>query len=404
MAAPLASEDYRVQSMPDVSPPWWNLGHTSWFFAKNVLEPHAGYRFENPGLEYALNSYYETHGARLERHRRGLVSRPTTDEVLAFRSDVDERMQVLLGGEVGGRLAFLVETGLQHEQQHQELMVTEIKHILGTNPPALRRAYSEPQMLEAAGPQALEWLACDGGVRTIGAKEEEWAWDNERPRHRVFCEPFEMASRLVTVGEFAEFVDAGGYRDPLLWLANGWAWVQEDRVRAPLYWEQRDGASVTAWTLGGLRRLDPCEPVAHVSFYEADAYANWRARELGDGSRLPSEREWEVAALEHGFTPAAGNFLEDAALHPRPARAGATLQQAAGDLWEWTTSHYEAYPGYRPFDGALMEYNGKFMDNQRVLRGGSCATPRDHVRPSYRNFWPASTQFQFTGLRLARSR
>ena len=411
LCEPLEPEDYRVQSMPDVSPPWWNLGHTSWFFAKNILEPRAGYTFSSQGLEYVLNSYYETHGRRVPRHERGIQSRPTTAEILAFREEVDGRMIDLISSCQAADLpevAFLVTAGIQHEQQHQELLVTEIKHILGTNAPSLRPAYvaGTPAAEAPSAPAAMQWTAFDGGVVEIGHLGEGWCWDNELPVHRRFVEPFAIADRLVTVAEYLEFVHDGGYERPLLWMSNGWQRVGQNAWKAPLYWEETCGAEDgrTIWTLTGQRSLRADEPVCHVSYYEADAFANWLAeRHEGPGSiRLPTEAEWELAARSHRQAPV-GSFLDDRNFHPRPAPPGSGPRQLLGDLWEWTSSHYEPYPGYRPFDGHLSEYNGKFMDNQRVLRGGSCATPRDHLRVSYRNFWPAETRFQFTGIRLARS-
>ncbi len=415
LARPLRAEDYRVQSMPDVSPPWWNLGHTTWFFAKNVLEPFGRADPGDARFEYVLNSYYESLGPRLARDQRGLVTRPTTDEVFAFRAAVDRRVEALIATAAEAdlpRLEFLVTTGIQHEQQHQELLVTEIKHILGSNVGELREPYLQPAAAPgngaaAAGASAPRFLPFPGGVHEIGNLEGGWCWDNELPVHKSYLEDFALLNRLVTNRDYLEFIDDGGYRDPLLWLSNGWARAKEEGWGAPLYWERgEDGWRV--WTLAGVRPLDPDEPVAHASFYEADAYARWRG-EQGDGwagARLPTEREWEHAARAAGFAVAAGNFLESGLLHPRAAGAAApdgALLQAAGDLWEWTSSHYEPYPRYRPFDGNLMEYNGKFMDNQRVLRGGSCATPALHIRVSYRNFWPADCRFQMTGIRLARS-
>ncbi|HEX2643023.1 MAG TPA: ergothioneine biosynthesis protein EgtB [Thermoanaerobaculia bacterium] len=397
LCRPLRAEDYRVQSMPDVSPPWWNLGHTTWFFAKNVLEPFGRSRDEDARFDYVLNSYYESLGPRLARTRRGTVTRPTNDEVYALRESVDERMGELIRTVPEadfGRLEFLLYTGIQHEQQHQELLVTEIKHILGMNAPELREPYRPLPPDAHRDAVAARFVEFAGGLQEIGNVEGGWCWDNEAPVHKAWLDPFALQNRLVTNAEYLEFMEAGGYRDPLLWLSNGWARAQAEGWTAPLYWE-KDGGPWKIWTLSGLRDLDPDEPVCHVSFYEAEAYARWR------GARLPTESEWENAARASGF--AGDNFLENGPLHPRTAAAnGAELLQMAGDLWEWTTSHYEPYPGYRPFDGNLMEYNGKFMDNQRVLRGGSCATPANHIRPSYRNFWPGDTRFQLTGIRLAR--
>jgi ergothioneine biosynthesis protein EgtB len=407
LCAPLQPEDYRIQSMPDVSPPWWNLGHTSWFFAKNILAPRTGYEIDR-GLDYALNSYYETHGPRLARAQRGLAPRPTTADVLAWRTTVDARMLELLEGDDDQdptTLELLTTTGIHHEQQHQELLVTEIKHILGWNIEALRAPYRDEQPSVATTALPLEWRAFEPGLHAFGNCEGGWCWDNELPVHRGYVEAFALANRLVTNEEYLEFVEDGGYRDPLLWLANGWAAVVARGWQAPLYWERTASGDWRTWTFGGMRPLRLENPVTHVSYYEADAYANWMARSRGiAGLRLPAEREWELAARTQGFDHRTGNFLDDDTLEPRAAIANdGPLLQLAGDAWEWTSNHYEPYPGYRPFEGTLMEYNGKFMDNQRVLRGGSCATPRSHIRCSYRNFWPADTRFQFTGIRLARS-
>ncbi len=440
LCRPLKAEDFRIQSMPDVSPPWWNLGHTSWFFAKNILEPFGRRHASDNRLDYALNSYYESLGPRLARDRRGLVTRPTTEEIYAFRASVDGRMQELIANAPRAdfeRLRFLTATGMQHEQQHQELLVTEIKHILGSNIAELREPYVAGPAAAGAGggaatgvhlatgaataaaaagrlPRAgrgearrggVAWVPFGGGPHRFGNLEGGWCWDNEMPVHTAWLEEFALADRLVTNGQFLEFVQGGGYADPLLWLANGWAMARAAGWTAPLYWERHDD-SWRIWTLAGLRELDPDEPVCHVSFYEADAYARWKAQSGGawEGARLPTEREWEHAARLSGFPGKPANFLDSGALHPRAASGpGGELLQMGGDVWEWTTNHYEPYPGYQPFAGALMEYNGKFMDNQRVLRGGSCATPANHIRASYRNFWPADTRFQFTGIRLARS-
>jgi len=436
LCRPLKAEDFRIQSMPDVSPPWWNLGHTSWFFAKNILEPFGRYNPDDARLEYALNSYYESLGPRLARDHRGLVTRPTTDEVFRFRAGVDGRLEALVREAAADdlpRLRFLVSTGIQHEQQHQELLVTEIKHILGSNVPELREPYlaaggeggrdgggggdGTPAPGAASQAAPLRFVSFAGGLHEFGNLEGGWCWDNELPVHKAWLDEFALAGRLITNGEYLEFVEAGGYSEPLLWLANGWARAQEAGWSAPLYWERgpagngRGGSGWRLWTLAGLRELDLDEPVCHVSFYEADAFARWKARAGGGwaGARLPTEREWEHAARRCGFPGEPANFLDTRVLHPRAldgaaaaGAAGGGLAQLGGDLWEWTTNHYEPYPGYQPFEGALMEYNGKFMDNQRVLRGGSCATPADHIRPSYRNFWPPDTRFQFTGIRLAR--
>ncbi len=398
LCRPLQTEDYRIQSMPDVSPPWWNLGHTSWFFAKNILEPFGLYCPEDARLEFVMNSYYESLGPRISRDHRGLVTRPTNEHVFRFRKSVDGRIEELIRTapeEDLERLGFLIVTGVHHEQQHQELLVTELKHILGSNVPELREAYRPDATKGPQGTPAASWIAFAGGLEEFGNVEGGWCWDNEMPVHKAWLDGFSLMNRLVTNRDYLEFMADGGYRNPLLWLSNGWSKVKEQGWTAPFYWEGGAEDGWRAWTLAGVRDVDPDEPVCHVSFYEADAYARWK------GARLPTEREWEHAARVSGFQ--GGNYLDSGALHPRPAGTdGSGLVQMGGDVWEWTSNHYEPYPGYRPFEGPLMEYNGKFMDNVRVLRGGSCATPANHIRASYRNFWAPDTRFQFTGIRLAK--
>ncbi len=410
LARALTPEQWRIQSMPDVSPPWWNLGHTSWFFAKNLLEPFTGFTIGR-GLEYVLNSYYEAHGARLARNRRGTITRPTNEEVLDFRDRVDTAMERLIENcrkDDFDDIEFLTVTGLQHEQQHQELLVTELKHILSSDPAHLRLPYP----LASTGPPVrrpatYRWRPFDGGLVEIGDDGRAWAWDNERPLHRVWLQPYRLANRLVNANEYVEFIADGGYRQPLLWLANGWDFIQSQEVTAPLYWYRHD-EEWWVFDLAGDRPVDPEEPVAHLSFYEASAFAEWASQTHARfrGARLPTEQEWEHAAKSLRLSDEHANILEVYRLHPLPAdsESRGEVHQLAGDLWEWTSSHYEPYPGYRAFDGALTEYNGKFMDNQRVLRGGSCATPLGHIRASYRNFWHATTRFQFSGVRLATDR
>jgi ergothioneine biosynthesis protein EgtB len=418
MCCSLRPEDYRAQPIEDVSPPWWNLGHTSWFFARNALAAFGGEAApEDSAYDYVLNSYYASLGARLPRSRRGSISRPTIEEIYRYRQSVDRRVEALIETVDEDRLAdleFVVTIGIQHEQQHQELFYTEIKCILAGNPPNLRQPYcasatswakpNEP--LRPQTPGEPRFVAFDGGLFEFGHREEGWCWDNELPVHKFFLHPFFLQDRLVTTAEYQEFLADGGYRQQLLWLDNGWARVQEEGWQAPLYWEQHDG-EWSIWTLTGLRPLAADEPVCHVSFYEADAFARWASQTFAScrGARLPSEREWEYAARKlrnvPSTAPSDDAFLESGRLHPSPFMGSEPLSQMAGVLWQWTTSYYEPYPGYEPFPGALAEYNGKFMDNQRVLRGGSCVTPRDHFRVSYRNFWPAPTRFQFTGIRLA---
>jgi ergothioneine biosynthesis protein EgtB len=391
LCQPLSAEDCQVQSMDDASPAKWHLAHTSWFFETFVLERGVhDYRPFHPDFRVLFNSYYQSVGQQHPRPRRGLVSRPTLDEVFAYRRHVDEQMLSQLRTESEAD-ADIVELGLQHEQQHQELILTDIKHMLSRNP--LHPAYQDCPVAAVAETAALRWQSFGEGIQWIGHDGSGFAFDNERPRHRVFIESFELATRLTTNGEFLAFMDDGGYERPELWLSDGWNALQTRGWRAPLYWQQRDGA----WhlmTLGGLRALRADEPVCHVSLYEADAFARWA------GARLPREAEWEVAAAGAVVD---GNFVESGWLHPVPARADAAgLTQLFGDVWEWTQSAYSPYPGYQPPPGALGEYNGKFMCNQLVLRGGSCATPRGHMRATYRNFFPPEARWQFTGIRLAR--
>jgi len=393
LAQPLSAEDCQVQSMPDASPTKWHLAHTSWFFETFVLD---GAPLQ-PSYDYLFNSYYEAVGPRHPRAARGLLSRPSLDEVRRYRRRVDdavlERIERGLTDEVRARLVL----GLNHEQQHQELILTDIKHLLGGQPdaPAYRSDGAPAAKARATAP-ALDWIARPGGVTEIGvaapgADGEPFAFDNESPRHEVLLRPYLLASRLVTCGEYRAFMRDGGYRRPELWLSDGWAEVTGAGHDRPLYWRAGDDI----YTLDGLRPIADDEPVAHVSYYEADAYARWA------GARLPTEAEWEAAAAS---LPARAddNLADTQALHPRAAAAGAGLRQLYGDAWEWTQSAYGPYPGYRPAAGALGEYNGKFMCSQLVLRGGSCATPRSHIRASYRNFFPAGTRWQFSGIRLAR--
>ena len=364
LAAPLSAEDQTVQSMPDASPTKWHLAHTTWFFETFVLRPHApGYAVFDPDYEYLFNSYYEAVGPRHPRPQRGLLSRPGVEEILAYRRHVSEAMSKLLRNG-GGNWDAIVELGLQHEQQHQELILMDIKHVLSINP--LRPAYkAETPAERVAAP--LSWIEQKGGLVEIGHDGAGFAFDNEGPRHKVWLEPFVVAARPVTNGEYLAFIDEGGYRRPEFWLSAGWDCVQQRGWGAPLYWEQRDRAW-QVFTLSGLGPLQAHEPVCHVSAYEAAAYAKWA------GKRLPREAEWEVAA----------SGLE-----------------GTGEVWEWTASPYVAYPGFRAPEGAIGEYNGKFMANQMVLRGGCSATPAGHARPTYRNFFPPDARWMFGGIRLA---
>ena len=390
---PLATEDYGIQTMPEVSPPKWHLAHTTWFFETFILNPFfEDYKTFHPHFDFLFNSYYETVGKPFPRSQRGLLGRPTVQDVCRYRAHVNQHMESLIStiagnqwNEFRGRAVL----GLHHEQQHQELLLTDIKHIFAFNP--LRPVYRKSEPLSATVPK-LNWIVYDGGVRKIGYHGDGFAFDNETPYHQLLLNEFRLASRLVTSGEYLEFMEAGGYRDPELWLSDGWRTVQSQGWQAPLYWESINGE----WwrmTLGGMQRVNVHAPVCHVSFYEADAFARW------SGKRLPNEFEWEYAATE---LPVSGNLREAGFLEPRPATAQANAPaQLFGDVWEWTQSAYAPYPGFKPLAGSLGEYNGKFMCNQIVLRGGSIATPLSHLRATYRNFFYPGDRWQFSGIRLA---
>ncbi len=392
LAAPLSPEDQGLQSMPAASPTKWHLAHTTWYFETFVLsELDAGYTAFHPRYRYLFNSYYQGVGPAHARPNRGLLSRPPLDEVMDYRRHVDEVVEsALSNGELDRDLRGLLELGLHHEQQHQELILTDIKHAFGCNP--LRPQYRAPRPRSNPPPLApLRWIEHTGGLHEIGHAGDGFAFDNEQPRHAVQLRNYLLASRPVSCGEFLAFIDDDGYRRADLWLSDGWDLLQQEAWHAPAYWERSDDG----WqllTLHGLRSLYPDEPVAHVSYYEADAYARWA------GSRLPTEAEWEVAAAPH---PVQGNFVESGVLHPRAARDTDAEAQLFGDVWEWTASPYVPYPGYHTPAGVVGEYNGKFMCNQMVLRGGSCVTPRAHVRTSYRNFFPPEARWQWSGIRLA---
>ena len=395
LARPLSSEDCQIQSMPDASPTKWHLAHTSWFFETFVLAPHAsGFKSFHPSFNYLFNSYYNAIGDRLARPRRGLITRPALDDVYAYRKSIDEAMESFFEhgtADLGPEVAAKIELGINHEQQHQELILTDIKHALAQNP--LRPAYRDgPAPRFGSRVAEHEWLSFPGGLESIGHDGHGFAFDNEGPRHRVYLEPFQLGSRLVTCGEFLAFIDDGGYTRPELWLSDGWNVVNRDEWQAPLYWEKH-GGPFSLMTLSGFRPLSQSEPVCHLSFYEADAYARWA------GARLPTEFEWELATRD---CEPAGNFLEKREFHPVPAAFGSKLAQSFGDVWEWTQSPYAPYPGLRPASGALGEYNAKFMCNQLVLRGGSCVTPVSHIRATYRNFFPPEARWQFSGIRLAK--
>jgi ergothioneine biosynthesis protein EgtB len=401
LCAPLAIEDYGVQSMPEVSPPKWHLAHTTWFFETFILVPHLpGYQVFHPQFGYLFNSYYEAVGERHPRGQRGLLSRPTVAEIYRYRAAIDQAMTTMLSQQsIDTAPADLVELGLHHEQQHQELLLTDIKHILGSNP--LRPVYDADLLPTTVAPPSQpdtpQWWAYASGLYSIGqplAADNGFAFDNESPRHSVYLQDFALAHRLVTNGEYLEFITAGGYHQPDYWLSAGWAMVQKEAWQAPLYWEKRAG-QWWVMTLSGQHLLHPHEPVCHISFYEADAYARWM------GKRLPTEAEWEVAACQ---IPVQGNLGDSTPRHPSPSLTTSHLSQMFGDVWEWTQSAYLPYPGFQSAAGAVGEYNGKFMCNQMVLRGGSCATAPSHIRASYRNFFPPETRWQFSGLRLAADR
>jgi ergothioneine biosynthesis protein EgtB len=390
LAAPLAAEDTVVQSMPEASPAKWHLAHTTWFFEQFVLAREPGYRALHAGWDFLFNSYYHSIGPMHARPQRGMLSRPTLAEVLDYRARVDSAVERRLQRPLDAAGAALLELGLNHEQQHQELLLTDIKHLFSLNPlePAYRLLPTPPR----STPLPLAFIAGAEGIVEIGHAGNAFAFDCETPRHRALLQPHAIANRCVTNGEYLEFIRDGGYRTATVWMAEGWDRVQREGWRHPLY---ADEDMASEFTLGGRMALDPAAPVCHLSFFEADAFARW------SGARLPTEAEWETFATRQ---PLAGNFLDGGTLRPRPAPAGEGVRQLFGDVWEWTSSPYVAYPGYRPLPGAVGEHNGKFMCGQYVLRGGSCATPAGHVRASYRNFWAPATRWQFAGLRLARDR
>jgi ergothioneine biosynthesis protein EgtB len=395
LVAPLSEADCTVQSMPDASPGKWHLGHTTWFFETFILE-----RFEpdfkpfHDAFRVMFNSYYNGVGDKHPRGQRGLLTRPALSMVKDYRAHVNERILRLLAEQGGDQtLKTLLVLGLNHEQQHQELIVTDIKHLLSTSP--LRPAYHAPQSSAAVAGTPLAWQKFAGGLATIGNDGAYFCFDNEMPQHRAFIECFQLATRLVTNREYLEFVQQGGYRDPALWLSEGWDWVRNNQLAHPCYWFQ-DGDSWQEFTLTGGQALAPDLPAVHLSYFEADAFARWA------GARLPTEAEWEHAAAG---AKGSGAFADNGVFHPSAARAFSPESgpsQLFGDAWEWTQSSYSPYPGFRQSDGAIGEYNGKFMVNQYVLRGGSCATPADHIRLTYRNFFPATARWQFSGIRLAR--
>ncbi len=394
LAAPLSPEDQQIQSMVDVSPTKWHRAHITWFFETFVLRSRLpGYHEFDPDHRYLYNSYYESIGDRHARHERGLISRPTADQITAYRCHVDDAMARLIDTGIADRadVADLVLLGLHHEQQHQELILSDIKHVLSKNPtqPAYHLVTTEP----ARQNSSFRWVDIEGGLVYIGHDKSSFHFDNEAPRHRVFLEPFRLADRLVTNGDWLDFMADDGYHEARHWLSEGWALINQEGWEAPLYWE----ATSTGWqvfTLHGRVPIEPDEPVCHVSYFEADAFANWA------GARLPTEAEWEHASTSVEID---GNFAHHGLFHPAPATGASngSLRQMFGDVWEWTSSSYSPYPGYLIPEGAVGEYNGKFMSNKYVLRGGCCATPSGHVRRTYRNFFPASSRWMFGGLRLA---
>lgn len=396
LAAPLSAEDQTVQSMPEVSPTKWHRAHTTWFWEQFLLLTSLpGYEAHDRRYLYLFNSYYEGVGPRHARAERGLVSRPGVAEVAAYRRVVDEAMADLLVSDPPANVRSLVELGLHHEQQHQELLLMDIKHVLAANPlrPAYLPAERRPSRPAAAGPALpLRFIDYAGGLVEVGADADGFSFDNERPRHRVWLEPFALADRLVSAGEWLAFMADGGYHRPELWLSEGWAALRAARIDAPAYWVREQGRW-TVSTLAGWREVVEAEPVVHVSYYEADAYARWA------GARLPTEEEWELAACTAAASAA------DAALLVHPAAAGAgdgaAPAQLYGHAWQWTSSSYLPYPGFRPEPGVVGEYNGKFMVGQQVLRGSSCLTPPGHSRASYRNFFPPAARWEMSGVRLA---
>ncbi len=403
LTRPFSAEDQMLQSMPDASPAKWHLAHTTWFFETFILSVHVpGYQSFDSRYKHLFNSYYKQLGSHPWRGARGLMSRPSLEEVHAYRVWVDHAMLRYLEG-ANEQTAALIELGLNHEQQHQELILTDLKHALWSMPLPPERV-SRPRAVTSAPP--LEWFGLDGGVYAIGHAGHGFAFDNEGPRHEVLLQPFRLASRPVTNAEYLEFIQDGGYQKPTLWLSDGWDALCTQTWNLPFYWERNnDDGPWLEFTFSGMQEVDPAAPVCHLSFYEADAYARW------SNARLPREEEWEIAAAQSSHdsgsngsassASANGTLLEDGGFHPQPAR-GTGLQQLFGEVWEWTSSPYVGYPGFQPATGVVGEYNGKFMCNQFVLRGGSCATPASHIRATYRNFFPPYARWQFMGIRLAK--
>ena len=395
LAAPLSAEDCCAQSMPDASPVKWHLAHTTWFFETFVLEPNElGFEPFHPAFRVLFNSYYNGVGAKHPRPQRGLLTRPALSDVLAYRANVEQRMQALLAQQGdNAALQALMELGLQHEQQHQELLLTDVLHLLSCNP--LAPAYRDAPLPVAAPAQALDWQEFAGGLCEMGHGGRGFSFDNELPRHTTYLAPYALGTRLVNQAEFAAFITDGGYRRPELWLAEGWDWLAAQYIEHPLYWRHAPGGGWTVFGLHGEQPLSPQAPVAHLSYFEADAYARWA------GARLPTEAEWEVAAAPLAPALLAPADALRARIEPQAA-PGRGLRELWGEVWQWTQSSYAPYPGFRAAEGAVGEYNGKFMVNQYVLRGSACATPLGHARLTYRNFFPTTARWQFSGLRLAR--
>jgi ergothioneine biosynthesis protein EgtB len=395
LCRPLQADDFMSQPEECVSPPKWHLAHTAWFFENFLLSRYLpGYRIYDDTYAFLFNSYYESVGPRADKARRGDYSRPATEEIFRFRSAVGEGLENLLAQPHADapEIRFLIELGIQHEQQHQELLLTDIKRIFHFNPshPAyLKDGLERPPVSQAS----VTWTEMGEGLYEIGWRDPGFAFDNEKPSHRYFSSGFRIQDQMVTNARYLGFMEERGYARPELWLAEGWDAIRREGWGAPMYWKKRDGEWLE-FTLRGWHPLNPAAPVCHVSYYEADAFARW------SGARLPKEEEWEMTANNDDPEPFAGVMLEDGRFHPEPAAGGKGLRQMLGDAWEWTGSAYLPYPGYRPFPGGVGEYNGKFMINQMVLRGGSCVTPRTHLRLTYRNFFPAATRWQFSGIRL----
>lgn len=400
LCSPLTTEDYVIQAMPDVSPPKWHLAHTSWFFEMSLLTKYlSDYKLFNPHYHRLFNSYYQAIGKPFFRPHRGFISRPGVDEIKDYRRYVNKHM-LLLMEQIQPRdeleMYTLIELGVHHEQQHQELLLMDLKYNFSLNP--LYPAYIEQPLEKMTVSTPLKFLEISEQLTLIGAKDESFCFDNELPQHKKFIEQFYIANRLVTNEDYLEFIEEGGYQSATLWLSDGWDWCNNEGVRHPLYWQKIDGTWYE-FSLLGLHPLDPLAPVSHVSFYEAEAYARWAK------ARLPTEEEWEYAAFSQKMNSNQGNFLENNLFHPQAVNPAQNQNpyQFFGDLWEWTSSAYNPYPRYQPLKGMVEEYNGKFMNNQRVLRGGSCITPQTHIRTTYRNFFGSDKRWPFCGIRLAKN-